>query len=338
MLWDKTVNLRGALGYKDNILLSRFQDDSSAFWQTTADFILFRYGETPWDLTVFLSGEDRRYFSSETVEKEQLLLSHINVGRRIGEDWKAGTELEYYYLDQVVDASATEAVFLSLPVKSHSIVGAPYVRRELPWNSHVKIEMEVRRQFFNEPLDDYWEAGPKITFEKRYGHRSDVSLSYAFRERDYDTRRHLNNEFEVIPGTSLSFQQHEVELTADHSWDQERRWRSRLRIGYERNQDNGPGFFDYDKYRLSKRFSYIGEKWEASVEGKLLLYDYRTQPVLAEDETRERKEYSLALRLERQLTTGLLWFFESDHEWSESNLILDEYQVNTVMSGVDWEF
>ena len=30
-LWDKSLNLRGALGYKDNILLSNSRPDESAF-------------------------------------------------------------------------------------------------------------------------------------------------------------------------------------------------------------------------------------------------------------------------------------------------------------------
>src|SRR5690606_28511475 len=153
------------------------------------------------------------------------------------ENWKGGTELEYFYLDQVVDVSATENIFRSLPVRSHSIVAAPYVSRELPWQSLLKLEMKVARQYYNEPLDDYWEFGPELTLEKEYGHGSDVSLTYAFRQRDYDTREQLGLDFFSLPETALKFSQHEAELTVSHHWGEEERWRSRLRLGYELNQD-----------------------------------------------------------------------------------------------------
>lgn len=338
ILWDHSLNLRGAIGYKDNLLLSRLQEESSAFWQTSADFFLFRLGDTPWSFTFFISGEDRRYFSGEAVDSEQLLLTHLQVSRELGENWESGTELEYYYLDQVVDASATENIFVSLPVKSHSLVAAPFVSRQLPWDSEVKLEFEATRQFYNEPLDDYWELGPEISFSKEYGHRSEVSLSYALRERNYDTRLHLGLDFVSIPDTELKFHQHDTELTLSHNWDEQRRWRSRLRLAYELNLDNGTGFFDYHKYRLAKRFSFVGKSWDASVEGRVYWYDYLIQPVLEGDETRERTEYALNVRVQKRFMEKLLLFFESEHEWSRSNLMLDEYQVNTLMSGVDWEF
>ena len=337
-LWDYSVNLRGALGYKDNLLLSRVTEETSAFWQTSADFFLFRFGDTPWSLSFFASGEDRRYFSGEVVDKEQLFLAHLTVGRKFGETWEAGTELEYFYLDQVVDVSATENIFQSLPVRSHTVGVAPFLTRELPGESQLKLEAQVVRQYYNDPLDDYWEMGPELSFEKEYGHGSEVSLSYAFRERRYDSREQLGLDFFTLPGTELKFRQHETELTISHHWDEEERWQSRLRLGHELNRDNGPGFFDYHKYRVAKRLRYVRETWEAWVEAEMLLYNYTDQPVIEGEGERERKEYGISVRVQKELLENLLLFLESDHEWSRSNIKLDEYQVNTVMSGVDWEF
>jgi hypothetical protein len=49
-----------------------------------------------------------------------------------------------------------------------------------PWNS-AKSNVEVPPGSVNsssEPLDDYWEIGPTLTYTKKYGYRSIVSLSY----------------------------------------------------------------------------------------------------------------------------------------------------------------
>ena len=41
-IWDRSVNLRGGFGYKDNVLLSNIDRQGSVFWQTTLDAMLLR--------------------------------------------------------------------------------------------------------------------------------------------------------------------------------------------------------------------------------------------------------------------------------------------------------
>src|SRR5215207_1822803 len=62
-IWDRSVNLRGGFGYKDNVLLSNIDRQASAFWQTTLDAMLLRADlASGANLTLFLTLEDRRYF------------------------------------------------------------------------------------------------------------------------------------------------------------------------------------------------------------------------------------------------------------------------------------
>src|SRR5690349_15596552 len=97
-LWDKSISLRGALGYKDNVLLSSTQEDGSPFWQSALDVTLMRLSldQGP-NLTFFLSGEDRRYFSAGQIDKEQLLLTHLKLEQPFLEDWTAGAAVQYMY-------------------------------------------------------------------------------------------------------------------------------------------------------------------------------------------------------------------------------------------------
>lgn len=337
--WDYSFNLRGVLGYKDNILLSSIQDEKSAFWQTGLDFTLIKFDRSETEFMMFVSADDRRYFSAEEVEKEQLLLSQVRGARLFAKDWKVGGEFLYYYMDQVIDASATETILESLQVKSHSLIASPFISRKLPQKGELLLEVHFERQIFEQPLDDYWEMGPEITFVKEYGNRSEATLSYGYRERSYDTRRQVDLDLFPIPDTSLEFTQHEAEMGLNHSWNESRSVRSRLRFSFERNEDNGSGFFDYNRYRVSKRLSYVKSDWEASVEGKFLLYDYSHQPIpTGEEGERERTEYLLNFRIEKTFWESLTVFVESEHEWSLSNIVLDEYQVNTYSAGIDWEF
>ncbi|MGN6385120.1 MAG: hypothetical protein ACTHMT_02665, partial [Verrucomicrobiota bacterium] len=53
-IWDKSINLRGAIGYKDNVILSRNNREGSAFWQTEAEAMAFRIdAEQGLTLTLF---------------------------------------------------------------------------------------------------------------------------------------------------------------------------------------------------------------------------------------------------------------------------------------------
>src|SRR5687767_9674012 len=86
--WEKSVNLRGAFGYKDNVLLSSIRREGSGFWLGGLDFSLIRAGlDGGPQVTLFVSGEDRRYFSSSEVPKEQLVLTQARITKEIFNDW-----------------------------------------------------------------------------------------------------------------------------------------------------------------------------------------------------------------------------------------------------------
>jgi hypothetical protein len=338
-IWDYSVNLRGGLGYKDNVLLSNIDQQGSAFWQSALDAMLFRVDlENGGNLTLFLSAEDRRYFSDIEVEKEQLVLAQGKYERPFAEEWFWSATAQYLYVDQVFDASATEQLLVTLPVKSHNYQLAPAIGRNLHWNDRLELKLVAERQHFNQPLDDYWEFGPQLIYSRSYGHKSEVTASYTFDQRNYDTREQLDLDFASIPDTSLRYQQHEFELGLNHSWDTDRRWRSRAKFLFEINSDNGVGFYDYKRYRFSKRIGYYGDDWLATLEARVLHYDYDVQPVEETGEIRSNWEYVIAARAEKKIWKKLSLFGDVEYELAESNYSLEEYSVTTLMGGVDWEF
>ena len=345
-IWDYSVNLRGAFGYKDNVLLSAFDEQGSAFWQTSLDAMVLRADlESASNLSLFLSLEDRRYFTDIEVEKEQLGLFQTKYERPIDDDWFWNATAQYLYVDQVFDASATEELRQTTPVKSHNYQLAPAIGRNLPGDSKIEFKLVGERQQFNQPLDDYFEIGPQLTWIKNYGHKSELAASYTFDYRSYDTREELEADGNSIENTDLRYQQHEFEIGVNHSWDEKRHWRSRARLLYEINDDNGGGYFDYQRFRISKRFGYYGADWQATIEGRILHYDYDVQPVDDPDrpvdetgEVRSNWQYVVAGHAEKRIWRKLSIFADFEWELSESNYDLEEYDVTTVFGGVDWEF
>lgn len=337
-LWDKSIEVRGALGYKDNVLLSDVRREASGFWLSGLDFSVFRAGlDGGPTISIFGSGEDRRDFSGE-VPNEDLVLTQGKISQELSPNWTIGGLAQYLYADQVFDASATEQIFETLPVKSHNVELAPLLTRALPWNSELELKFTGERQIFNQPLDSYWSYGPQLTFTKKYGNRSSVALSYRYEHRLYDTRHPLTLDRQFIDTLPLRFDLHEIELAVTHSFDKERHWRNRLRLLYGMNADNAVGFFDYRRYRAIDRFGYYAKTWQATIEGKVLYYDYLQQPVPDGSEVRQLWEYTAGAHAEKIIWKKLKIFADYEYDTVKSNFQFEKYNVNTFMGGVDWEF
>lgn len=338
-IWDKSLTLRGSLGYKDNPLLTQARAEGSGFWQSSADLSLFNAGPGRSSFfSFYLSAEDRRYFSAPRIGGEQLVLSQMKFEVPFAERWKWGAVVQYVYANQVMDASSTEELLRTLQVRSHNLQWSPLVSRQLPWQWKIEARFHIERQWFNEPLDDYWELTPQVVLSRPYGHRSELSLSYQADQRAYDTRGQIGRDRRSLPGSSLRFEQHETELALNHVWDQARRWRTRSRFLFEVNQDNGPGYYDYRRYRWAQRFGYYTKNWQATVEGKVLHHAYEWQPVPGRDEPRQNWDYSLGVQFEKTLWRSLRLVAESEHETVHSNYELEEYVANTITAGLEWEF
>jgi len=335
--WDKSLNLRVGGGYNDNVTLAHSAPEASAFVNTGLDAMIFRLPTDGTELYFFLNADDTRFFSSPSVNKEQILIAQAQALHSFTPKWKGGLQLEYIYQDQVFDASTAD-FFSSVRAQGSGITGRPSVR----WDMAPKYWLEVvgiaTRQLFTEPLDGYWEGGPRMTFGHEYGSRSELHLSYEYTRRVYDTREDLTLDGTPIPGTTLEFGRHAFQLLSRHYWDSERRWRSSSRLDLELNFDNGSGYYNYHKYQFSEQLRYRTKTWEISGQAKVNYYDYDLQDVSPTDtDKRHRLGLILNLRAERNLFRHFKAFAQFEYERFLSNVPSDEYNVTTFSVGIDWE-
>lgn len=337
--WDHSFSLQSAVGHKDNLLLSRSRTTSSGFWQGTADALLTRIPEEGARLTLFGSGEARRYFDGGEVDGEQLWIADGLLVVPAGPDWEFELHPQYIYLDQVMDASVTEAVPQSIAVRAHIARVTPTARwiGEGGWS--VEAGLELARQDFEAPLDDFWEATPGLKGVRKYGHRSEISLGYELAAREYDTRAQMGLDYLRIADTTLRFQQHEAELVLKHNWNAERTWRTVSRVSHSHNLDNGPGFYDYRRWRVVQELAYRPGPWEFRLRGRVQYYNYTHQPVgLPGGDLRRRQDVAGSFRVQREIGKRWLLFGQSEWEQSNSNEILEEYTVSTHMFGAEFRF
>lgn len=338
-VWDQSVNVRAGAGYKDNVLFGASNPEGSGFETVGLDVMLLRLSTSGTSFNCFLSGDDTRYFQARDVDKEQSFITQAELKTDFGVDWKGAFAVQYFYQNQVLDASVTDTNRSTVKARGHNLSAHPSLRRQLAANYWLALELAVQRQWFAAPLENYWQGGPKLTLGRDLARQSSLALSYSLNRRAYDDFEEVALDRTPIPGTSVAFWVHEAELAWHQHWDEQRHWRSSTRLIYGRNEDNGAGFFNYQNYRLVQQLRYQCKPWQ--LEGRVAIsrYNFDRQTVSDADLSKRRKTgVTFSVRGERQILKSVKVFADYEYERSLSNLGFDNYQVNQVTAGVDWEF
>jgi hypothetical protein len=334
-LWDVSTRLSAGGGYRGNVLLSSVRPEGSSFIEASADFSAIRLSETGSSFTLFVLGELQRYLDSEQVENEGILYAVARMETPLDPANTIGGESQYLYQNQILDVSETEAVLRRARVLGHGLSFKPDWEHSLNDAWSLRLEGTALRQLFEEELDDYWEGFGRLTLDYAYGNRSTVSVGYELRHRFYDTREQYDDSGAAVPRTDLVYRYHEAGGEWRHHWDAERRWRTTLKAGFLRNEDNGSGYFNYDRVQVSAQVRWREGGWDARLQGRGGWYWYPNQQVLGEE--RVRSLYALELRVERQIDSHWLLYAAASREWNLSNEPLEEYTDWMASGGIGVE-
>lgn len=336
--WHTVVTTTTGPGYKDNVFVAHANPQALPFLFLGGELLSFRAAPTGPRLSFFSNAEARHYFGSGVSHQEytafnQALLEH---------DFNSaltGTFLaQYYYLDQVLDISVTETNREAVPVRGHTFSVRPGGRLNLGGGFSIEVAAPLTRQFFDEPLDDYYEAGFKVAPAYNYP-RGQVSLSYEPAWRPYDTDPARTASGAAITNSHRFWFQQNARLTWRHFFDAEKHWRMTTSLGGRINNENGAGYSDYMKWFVSERFEYRAHGWEISAEGRFSGYYYQTQTVSASNPARrDRSEWAALLGIERLLSEKVAVVGNFEHETTDSNDPLETYSVNTLSIALRWEF
>ena len=287
----------------------------------------------------FISGDDRRYVQHAGTDKEETLIAQAQIKRFLSHDWQMGLRVQGLYQNMMFDASASETELMAVKLQGPGFSLRPSVRKEFNGGFYGEAEFEVTRQYLAPPLDNYWLGGPRLTLGYEYGVRSELALSYAVLRQNYDHRSQTTLAGAPVPGTSLAFLVHDVELAWRHHWDPGKHWRTATKLKYQNHRDNGFGFYDYDKYGGAEEIRYRVAGFQISAQVKINRYDYAGRYAGQEPQSREWiTGFAGNLRAEQALWKKLKVYAEYEYERYLSNEAFMEYEVNCVSSGLDWEF
>lgn len=335
-VWDITVRATVGVGYRDNVLSSSVAPESSAFVASSAEASFIRLSENGTQVIFFLLGEDTRFTDAPAVDKEQFFSGSAQFLKPVGSREQFGGRLFYLYQNQVLDVSDSEANLYRVLVEGNGLSFEPYWNHTLGRGWSSQLEAFMQRQFYGGTLDDFWEAGGRAGLLYGYGHKSEFSFGYQFRQRLYDTRNQFDRDGVAVPNTSLIYNRHEFAGEWRHYWDPGRHWLTTTKAGVLLNRDNGSGYFDYDRVLFSQRLRWRNYGWEVGVGGRLGWHFHHHQFV--NGERRKRSYYALDLRTEKRLGKHWLLYTTAGREWNFSNDSLDEYNDWTAGGGVGVEF
>jgi len=336
-LWNYSTSLRAGAGYNDNILLGHSNPQGSGFVATGAEFFLLRLGERGPRVQVYVSGDDTRYLSGDSVDKEQLVFVQAQISGNLATKWSGSFGAEYTFQDQVLDVSVTESDLTTARVLANSFQANPALRHDFSTNTWIELKTPISRRIFEAPLDDYWEGGPRLvlTLSRKW----EWQAGYEYTRRLYDSRTQFTADGTSIPGTSLELGQHDARLQARGFLDKGHRWRTTTRIASRRTHDNGSGYFSYWRIQGGQQIRFRSGGWEATAEAKAGFYRYDVQQSGGPGSgRRERTELMFAARCEKSISRSWKWYAEYEYERTLAGDPLEEYSVNSARSGFAWEF
>ncbi|MCZ7640164.1 MAG: hypothetical protein M5U12_31395 [Verrucomicrobia bacterium] len=168
-------------------MLSSVHPVAAGLVSAGGDFLLNRLPTDGTEVAVMVSGDYSHFVDVTAAEPEAIVLAQGEVKRDLGRRWLAGVRGQYVFLHQVFDVSATEADLTTVTARGHTVLLSPSLRKG--WGrGAVEGALDGSWQYFESPLDPYWEVVPTARLLREFGRRAEVGLSYRLSQRWYDGR------------------------------------------------------------------------------------------------------------------------------------------------------
>jgi hypothetical protein len=335
-VWDTTARVTTGIGYRENVLRSSIDPESSTLFNTSLDASLMRFTEYGAYVTCFFLFDDTQYVEAPSVDYERFFSATLQAATPVGPNDELGGQVNYLYQHQVVDLSETAMLRSHLLMDGYTYMLRPYWKHVFDGGWAVQCETEVLRQLYSGDISGYWAPAAVLRLIRSYGHRSELSLYGQSKYIAYDSRETFDITGLAIPNTGLVYQQNEAGVHWKHNFDQERHWRTTSKLSYMSNQDSGSGYFNYSRSQLNQQLRWKNSHWEIKCGARLSWYNYPEQKIGSEHF--ERSTLTLDVRIERRLGKHWLLYSIAEHERNMSNDSLEQYNNWMICGGAGYEF
>lgn len=339
--WERTLALRFAVGYRDNVLLSPFTPVGRMFVQSEIDGFVWRLPLHRWECVGFLNADVSRYISAPAeTGGEQHWLGHAEIRWLPSDPWRVGLAADAYYEDRVMDLSETEAVREVVPTRTEGLMLTASGRILLPANFSFAPSVQVHRSDFRDYPGDYDEGKVGAQLEWKRWKGFSISTGWFEKSRSYAERPQFTAGGRALPGTRLRFRQKTGDVKVMETWEAQGRWTISITGSGLENRDGASGYFNYREKRATLEVVWEGKTWRISVRGDAKRRDYLVQTVGLgiNPPRRVEDDHEVGGRLEKKVSEKWMVYLAEHWERSRSNEIDFNYRANTSTIGVQYTY
>ncbi|MBS0633145.1 MAG: hypothetical protein JSS11_14640 [Verrucomicrobia bacterium] len=338
--WSGSVTLHGGAGYKDNLLLSRYAPEGSAFARAGVEAFLWRLPEGRTEAYAFLNAEDTRYRGGLEVDHETEAVAQAEWRYRIGEKLRFSLMGQGYWLDEVFDVSDTDILRTVALLQVTGVAAGPALRWDFAPQGWLETKGTAKRETFRDGSNNNHLYEGEVRLGWRPADRLEASLGEIWRERSFDHRQQYSAGGRPRPGTRLHIGEEETELSLTAKPGRAKHWKLVTRAGRLTYADNGSGYFNYREHKLAETAEWTAGDWLVRLEAsaRRLVYEVQTVGLGAAPPARLKESYATELRVERKLSARWTAYAEYTWERSRSNYTLAAYLMNEGLLGVQWSW
>jgi len=339
-LWDYSLDLAGAIGYKDNALLSATNRLTSAFWDTRADALVFRLPADGWMCNLIATAEDTHYFGGKLTQDDKSAVVAAQATRYLDHGWSSTLGTFLAYQDQVLDLSSIAPGQAGASrVVAETARGRWTVRREWGWGWG-EVEAAGTRQVLEAPLDSFWQAGPKLSFGHRFSTNSEVAVTGQWNDLRFDSRENVTRSGDSLTNSLLRMSLLSCGINWRQAWDRPGHWSTTLAFSFESDRDNGSGYFNLFQYSVLPGLEYRRGRWKVGASLRASWFEFPVQMVGGTNNAAFRSKFAVGavVRAECQITPKFKLFSAWTLDRSQSNLAIDNYLADSISTGVEWRF
>lgn len=339
--WRPSLTLRVAAGYRDNVLLSRFEPVGRPFLEGELELFLARPVGATWEVVGFLNGEGLRYLSPpKETGGEQAWFAMTGVRWKPVAWLTPRADVQGYWQDEVLDLSDTEAERVVARTRVGGAIGVVGLRFDLPGRVKIEPLVQVQRSAVRDYPGDYDEVKTGGRAEWSPGAGFTLSTAAWAWQRSYAERPNYTAGGRPRAGTHLRFHQREWEAGVARTWRTQATWTAAVKGGEFQNRDGAGGFFDYRERKVRAEGEVEGKRWRWHLEGaaRRQRYDVQTVGMGLEPPARIQDVFEFGARAEWKWSETWTVFIAENWERCRSNEDEFNYRTNTVLAGVEREF
>ena len=333
--WIPSYTLESGIGFSDNPLYGPYTREEANFLENSLEGFFLIQTKPEYFSYLYLYGEGKIYEELTEHKTTSIYLGQFeHAYTPTGSKETYGFRLRHTFYDQGFDFSELGLPY-SLSVQSNNSEMYAYLSNKFSDELTTVIEFSLGSENFREITDDNKDKGISVAV-KGTPDFLNWTLETEYLQKKYKERSKRNWDAALISGGELETEKLNFSLTTEKEYDALPFENSRAKFMWSTLQDNGGGYYNYDKISLLLKQELLISSCEIelTIGGSKTKYDKR---VTDSGKVFERRSLTNGLSITRKISEDLDVYFRWSREEDFSNSRGYEYFSNFLSTGIIWE-